>query len=900
MSRIVSIPSSALEVGVWGSDTEEATRNAKDYSRDVQYLQDAGFSNTEIDEMIGLRLSGLSSVEISEVILQSPDSSPAEIRNMFYLQALDDIVSCVFAGNDFVPSEFLDEMREQNTSDSYDPDVRFETIPVKSHSWRELFSLESWKELFSSDSRLWDFVSHPAVRTLGCAAAGVTAVCLAPNMLDFFTPTASSAETTISTPSIHTYVVDTNFQVVLRELEREGPDLYQIDINITNPSGPYRLIEEASTLMVSKAFVVPEGVKMYYNTSKSDEWVLITRTGREDHALLRGGFGLYKKFIPPVGVVEDILEAMARTFNYIDSKKPDIVKPKHLTPHNPGDGLNYEFFAPVRMIGDKLSPTILYGSHVDGVRFDIPIEELAETGFFVKFEVGQQLSAISASRQYGVEIIDRNHPIITGQIRGRLIDFEHRNGILIDSGKEELANVEDTTTHTTETGSPQILFHKEPTFRYRWGFPAKKSGKLSLSIEGAIDAPPFVGKNSQITVTSRVLRDENYDQYRRNMNSADGSRPYFLENITYLSFRKGSAKITNGRVEYLGDNGWHPVDQDDVLMAYRSSDPRAAQLIQESFEGDVEFALGFSNFVNVYRKPELEMTDDLSFLAVPFREHKDSKHHSVRPLDLRTTFDVEWLKAGLFDLMCMVSSAHNISNTTPKSSEWEPKLRELCGNNILVGKEKSAENRETTDFNQNWIKVDGKSVEIIVGNVVPGSHYNRWGNEFEVHTDSLGRISCTYDAWYKGKYLGRKYLEELESGLRTDDRFAVSPRMMIGDGKIEGIVLESLEEGKPFCYIFLDEDWKTSMGDKTNVTYGANWQHTVKFDWNNGRNGIYFMGIEDDPQRFIRNPGNKRPALPVVVGNIDNTGLLQLLASTDEGPVKALMADKTILMQYAK
>jgi len=436
MGTITPIPSGALEIKVWGFNDEESRRNAKEYAGKVKYLQDAGFSNHGIDEMIALRSSSFSDGENGEAILQSPDSSTAEIRGMLYLQALDDIVSCVFAGKDFNSSEFLDEMREQNTSGSYDFDARSEAIPEKTHSWKELFSLESWKELFSFELRIGDFVSHPAVRTLGCAAAGITAVCLAPNIVDFFMPAVSAAEASVSAQPTHTYVVDDDFQVVLRELKREGPDLYQIDINITNPSGPYRLIEEASMLMVSKAFVVPEGVKMYYNTSKSDEWVLITRAGREDHALLRGGFGLYKKFIPPVGVVERILKGMVRTFEYIDSKKPNIVKPKHLVSYKPGAGLNYEFFVPVSMIKDKLSPTGLYGLYVDGVRFDIPVEELAESGFFVKFGVGQHFSAITASKQYGVEIVDRDHPIMTGQIRGRLIDFGRSDGILVDKGQQ--------------------------------------------------------------------------------------------------------------------------------------------------------------------------------------------------------------------------------------------------------------------------------------------------------------------------------------------------------------------------------------------------------------------------------------------------------------------------------
>ena len=237
----------------------------------------------------------------------------------------------------------------------------------------------------------------------------------------------------------NTYSIDDRCQVTLSELEKGGRGVYQIDINVAKPTAQYRHIREASAMMVSQAIVIPLEAKMYYNTSRDNQWVLVAEEGKEDHALLDGAFEFYKWFVPAVGSVEEMLEAMNRTFEWIDSKKPNIVKPESLFPYKSGEGMNYGYYIPIDMIMDELNLTGFSGVHIDGVRFEIPVEKLDKSEFFIKFSIGQFSPIPTAKNEYGVEILEkRTEPTITGQIRGTLIDFKHHDGILIDGRKDDV------------------------------------------------------------------------------------------------------------------------------------------------------------------------------------------------------------------------------------------------------------------------------------------------------------------------------------------------------------------------------------------------------------------------------------------------------------------------------
>ena len=173
-----------------------------------------------------------------------------------------------------------------------------------------------------------------------------------------------------------------------------------------------------------------------------------------------------------------------------------------------------------------------------------------------------------------------------------------------------------------------LLTKNNPEFTYNWGFLLKKTGKLTASITGVLYSQPVVGEESRILVTSEILKDDNYQQYQTNMGWINQAEPYFMEQVIYLLIPSGTGNILKGQIEYWENGQWHLVDQKNILDAYKSRDSKAAQIIQTLIKKAAVYAFGFSDFIHIYRKPEIAIPDDISFFAVPFIEHRKGKFGS--------------------------------------------------------------------------------------------------------------------------------------------------------------------------------------------------------------------------------------------------------------------------------
>ena len=144
------------------------------------------------------------------------------------------------------------------------------------------------------------------------------------------------------------------------------------------------------------------------------------------------------------------------------------------------------------------------------------------------------------------------------------------------------------------------------------------------------------------------------------------------------------------------------------------------------------------------------------------------------------------------------------------------------------------------DNPQTWVddKVGGVK-EINVDKVTMGESYissvGQYYDNFEIAT------GFDYNGWYKGNYFERDYLE---NGKKI---MSIHPEMNPNDGVIEGFVLERIEGGVPYLYIFLDDDWR----NKVNNTKVYVLQNESVFEFNNPiSQGIYFTKLKDDPRRF--------------------------------------------------
>jgi len=222
-------------------------------------------------------------------------------------------------------------------------------------------------------------------------------------------------------------------------------------------------------------------------------------------------------------------------------------------------------------------------------------------------------------------------------------------------------------------------------FTYDYGLLVTKQANLTALISREIQGDPVVGGVSDVIVTTQVLQDENYMQYQRNMGLINRARPYFLENVTYLAVLKGSAQLVGASVEYEEGGRWHAVNPELVKTAYETRDSTAARLIQHFMKGGVDFALGLSNFIQVYNREEVEVQEGVSYYAAPFMEHRDTKSHRIKPLKLRTTYKVRWMRPGEVDLRFLVRSAHNVPDLTPGASKWKPQLVKEYEDRVRVG-----------------------------------------------------------------------------------------------------------------------------------------------------------------------------------------------------------------------
>lgn len=105
----------------------------------------------------------------------------------------------------------------------------------------------------------------------------------------------------------------------------------------------------------------------------------------------------------------------------------------------------------------------------------------------------------------------------------------------------------------------------------------------------------------------------------------------------------------------------------------------------------------------------------------------------------------------------------------------------------------------------------------------------------------------TYEGWYHGNHFVSIYDDE---GIPT---MRITEKMNPSDGVIEGFVLETIEDGKPYLSIFLDEDWKQQLPG-TQLYWGKTFQNRQLFDFTKRlESGVYMNKVADDMQRFENN-----------------------------------------------
>ncbi len=183
-------------------------------------------------------------------------------------------------------------------------------------------------------------------------------------------------------------------------------------------------------------------------------------------------------------------------------------------------------------------------------------------------------------------------------------------------------------------------------------------------------------------------------------------------------------------------------------------------------------------------------------------------------------------------------------------------------------------NNENT-LDEGWIHQQGDTSTVNIGKIVGGyGSYNHTYQSLVLIPLSVDRqdafdYSCYYDGWlYYGRKLNIKYTEHIE----------VTRNLIPNDGILQGIIVERFEDGKPFAYIFLDEDWRKEFGDDIHIAWGDDFQNFRLFKFNQIAQGVYMDKVEDTIERvdageFI--PPNVTIPRPggIIVGNIQHKAI---------------------------
>jgi hypothetical protein len=101
-----------------------------------------------------------------------------------------------------------------------------------------------------------------------------------------------------------------------------------------------------------------------------------------------------------------------------------------------------------------------------------------------------------------------------------------------------------------------------------------------------------------------------------------------------------------------------------------------------------------------------------------------------------------------------------------------------------------------------------------------------------------------YDGWYKDSYFKLSFVDNNRTVI------AINSFMMPGDGVIEGYIVSAVEDDSVVSDIFVDEDWKSVIGSKTNIIWGKDYQNIKSFSFTEVSDGVYKDSVVDDLSRF--------------------------------------------------
>lgn len=221
---------------------------------------------------------------------------------------------------------------------------------------------------------------------------------------------------------IYTYKVDDDITVKFTEIKNKDkeryiyPETYEIEIDISEKkSSSYYHVREAGVII--EGIDIKNDVDMIYWNNKGEEGIRLNREDKIDDSSLNSIYEYIGDFIPYarnyIGVSALVLEGIEFFFNNLDKKRGNNVYPRHIK-----EGQVFVF--PIRPVMNNINMSGFSGKHIRRVNFKIPKNnDTVYNNIFIKFRIGQYSGVSTASKEYGIEILEnKKNPFLYYQKRG--------------------------------------------------------------------------------------------------------------------------------------------------------------------------------------------------------------------------------------------------------------------------------------------------------------------------------------------------------------------------------------------------------------------------------------------------------------------------------------------------
>ena len=209
--------------------------------------------------------------------------------------------------------------------------------------------------------------------------------------------------TAIPVPSINALVemiIDNAYTFRVVQNQSDNTLNFSVAVSDEIAAGSFGLMKESGIFLPTTASINPRNVRMYCLGESSISWQTLG-SNEQDPSLLSAFYEAYKAFVPAVGTIGGLMEKLQLFFDFVDSGREDIVRPRYLDV-NSNDFINFNI------------PSGSFPILTKGLMFEFPVVD--NHGFFFKYKAGPTPTGIPQKQMtYGIEFAEGQSPIITKQ-----------------------------------------------------------------------------------------------------------------------------------------------------------------------------------------------------------------------------------------------------------------------------------------------------------------------------------------------------------------------------------------------------------------------------------------------------------------------------------------------------